>query len=68
MDEGALSKRANKALGELLDGFDRWSGWLAAQGANHVEIAEMILDESGYTEMWLNDKSPEAAGRLENLK
>ena len=51
-----------------MDGFDRWSGWLSAQGANHVEIAEMILDESGYTDMWVNDKSPEAAGRLENLK
>ncbi len=35
---------------------------------NHVELAEMILDESGYTEMWQNDKTPEAPGRLENLK
>ena len=26
------------------------------------------MDESGYTEMWQNDKTPEAAGRLENLK
>jgi DNA helicase-2/ATP-dependent DNA helicase PcrA len=28
----------------------------------------MILEESGYTEMWQNDKTPEAPGRLENLK
>ena len=35
---------------------------------SHVELAEMILDESGYTEMWQNDKTPEAPGRLENLK
>lgn len=28
----------------------------------------MILDESGYTTMWQNDKTPEAPGRLENLK
>ena len=35
---------------------------------NHVELAEMILDESGYTEMWQLDKTPEAPGRLENLK
>ena len=28
----------------------------------------MILDESGYTAMWQNDKTPEAPGRLENLK
>ena len=27
-----------------------------------------LLDESGYTMMWQNDKSPEAPGRLENLK
>ena len=37
-------------------------------GRAHIEIAEQILDESGYTEMWQNDKTPEAAGRLENLK
>jgi DNA helicase-2/ATP-dependent DNA helicase PcrA len=35
---------------------------------NHIELAEMILDESGYTGMWQNDKTPEAPGRLENLK
>lgn len=34
----------------------------------HVELAERILDESGYTAMWQNDKTPEAPGRLENLK
>ncbi|WP_136442825.1 ATP-dependent helicase [Pacificoceanicola onchidii] len=35
---------------------------------SHVELAQIILDESGYTEMWQNDKTPEAPGRLENLK
>jgi len=35
---------------------------------DHVELAQVILDESGYTEMWQNDKTPEAPGRLENLK
>ncbi|WP_090060125.1 ATP-dependent helicase [Celeribacter neptunius] len=34
----------------------------------HIELAERILDESGYTTMWQNDKNPEAPGRLENLK
>ncbi|WP_197917112.1 ATP-dependent helicase [Thiosulfatihalobacter marinus] len=34
----------------------------------HVELAQVILDESGYTAMWQNDKTPEAPGRLENLK
>ena len=35
--------------------------------ATCVTVATM-LDESGYTEMWKQDKSPEAPGRLENLK
>ncbi|WGW02229.1 ATP-dependent helicase [Tropicibacter oceani] len=35
---------------------------------SHIELAQIILDESGYTEMWQNDKTPEAPGRLENLK
>ena len=34
----------------------------------HQELAEIILDESGYTTHWQNDKTPEAPGRLENLK
>ncbi|WP_132858365.1 ATP-dependent helicase [Shimia isoporae] len=35
---------------------------------SHIELAQVILDESGYTAMWQNDKTPEAPGRLENLK
>ena len=34
----------------------------------HTELAELILDESGYTAMWQDDKSPQAQSRLENLK
>ncbi len=39
-----------------------------APEVSHVELAQIILDESGYTGMWQNDKTPEAPGRLENLK
>lgn len=39
-----------------------------AGASDHIELAEQILEESGYTEMWLADKTPEAPGRLENLK
>jgi DNA helicase-2/ATP-dependent DNA helicase PcrA len=35
---------------------------------SHVSLAEAILEESGYVSMWQNDKTPEAPGRLENLK
>jgi DNA helicase-2/ATP-dependent DNA helicase PcrA len=39
-----------------------------ANDMNHVRLAEIILEESGYVSMWQNDKTPEAPGRLENLK
>ena len=33
-----------------------------------AEFLKVVLDESGYTEMWQKDKAPDAPGRLENLK
>src|SRR5208282_6833260 len=44
----------------------RWCG--QAQTASHVDLAQIVLDESGYTAMWQADKSADAPGRLENLK
>ena len=32
------------------------------------KLAQMVLEESGYTDMWQKDHSADAAGRLENLK
>jgi DNA helicase-2/ATP-dependent DNA helicase PcrA len=58
--------KARKALAELATDFARWSN--AAAQLPHTELAEMVLDESGYTDMLKNDKSAEAPGRLDNLK
>jgi DNA helicase-2/ATP-dependent DNA helicase PcrA len=41
---------------------------LAEPDISHMELAEIILDESGYTTMWQMDKNPDSPGRLENLK
>ncbi|MDF1873128.1 ATP-dependent helicase [Vannielia sp.] len=65
---GELRGKAKGALEELLRGFGRWHGMVLDEQHDHIELAEQILDESGYTEMWQNDKTPEAPGRLENLK
>ena len=35
---------------------------------SHTDLIQSVLDESGYTGMWQADKSPDAPGRLENLK
>ncbi|MBY6152150.1 UvrD-helicase domain-containing protein [Vannielia litorea] len=64
---GELTGKAKGQLGALLEGFGRWHGGALDDG-DHIELAEQILEESGYTDMWQNDKTPEAPGRLENLK
>lgn len=61
-----LKAKPRATLRALLGDFERWRG-LIDQKPQH-ELAEMVLDESGYTEFWRQDKTPEAAGRLENLK
>jgi len=65
--DGSLGARYRKSASRLLDGFDRWHG-AVANGVSHVELAETILEESGYTDHWRHEKTPEAPGRLENLK
>ncbi|MCM2399120.1 UvrD-helicase domain-containing protein [Rhizobium sp. S95] len=61
-----LKPKARKALFDVIQMFRRWQELL--ETTPHTELAEQILEESGYTDMWKNDKSAEAPGRLENLK
>ncbi len=68
VQEKRLGGKGLKELTILVDGLDRWHAQVMAEADTHVELAEMILDESGYTGFWQNDKTPEAPGRLENLK
>ena len=35
---------------------------------SHTDLVQIVLDELGYTAMWQADRSPDAPGRLENLK
>lgn len=46
---------------------EHWQAQLA-EGASHVDLAGQVLEDSGYIDMLKNDKSPDAPGRLENLK
>jgi DNA helicase-2/ATP-dependent DNA helicase PcrA len=61
-----LKGKQRTALRELIGQFDDWT--LRARDLPHPELAQQILDESGYTAMWQQDKSPDSPGRLENLK
>jgi DNA helicase-2/ATP-dependent DNA helicase PcrA len=61
-----LKAKPRGALRDLVEAFDRWR--VQKDTLPHTELAEIVLDESGYTEMWQKDRSADAAGRLENLK
>jgi len=61
-----LRPAARRSLAGLLADLERWRG--LRETLPHPELAEIVLEESGYVAMWQADKSPEAPGRLENLK
>ncbi len=61
-----LKPKVRSTLRNVVELFERWT--VALDTKSHVELAEQILEESGYTDMWKNDRSAEAPGRLENLK
>ena len=66
LDSDELTTRARNALARLVADFARWRGRVEA--LSPAELAEVVLDESGYVEMWRDDKAPDAPGRLENLE
>ncbi|MGN8115202.1 ATP-dependent helicase [Labrys sp. 22185] len=61
-----LKPKPRQTLRDLMASFSRWAAQSEVLG--HQELAELILEESGYTDMWQKDRTAEAAGRLENLK
>lgn len=61
-----LKPKARGSLRDLIAHFDRWRA--QREVTTHTDLAQIVLDESGYTEMWQKDRSADAAGRLENLK
>lgn len=61
-----LKPKPRATLRDLLISFGRWSK--LSETMTQSEVAQTVLEESGYTDMWQKDKSADAAGRLENLK
>ncbi|MDO8883286.1 ATP-dependent helicase [Pseudotabrizicola sp.] len=66
--KGTIGGKGGGQLRQFVEGADRWHAITLNADYNHIALAEQILDESGYTTMWQNDKTPEAPGRLDNLK
>jgi DNA helicase II / ATP-dependent DNA helicase PcrA len=61
-----LRPAARNALASFVSAVDGWRA--RAERVSHTDLVQIVLDESGYTGMWQADRSPDAAGRLENLK
>ena len=61
-----LHAAAKRALLNFVDTVDRWAR--DAKDMAPADLAELILEESGYIEMWKNSKNPQAPGKLDNLK
>lgn len=66
LNEGLLSGKSKSSVSELINNFNIWQQ--NAQALSPDEIADQVIEESGYMEMLRNDKSADAEGRIENLK
>ncbi|MGE4351582.1 MAG: ATP-dependent helicase [Bdellovibrionales bacterium] len=65
-DTDELKPKMRNTMQVFTQNFIRWRGLLDSMP--HAEVAQIALDESGYTGMWQADKSPDAPARLDNLK
>lgn len=61
-----LRPQARRSLQRFLDDVSRWRSM--SEQYRQQQITEIILEEAGYFEMWKNDKSPEAPGRIDNIR
>ena len=61
-----LAPRLRTTLTSLMHDFNRWRSMVKTD--DHAELAGLVLDEAGYTKMWQEEKTPDAPGRLDNLK
>ncbi|MGA0605051.1 UvrD-helicase domain-containing protein [Phenylobacterium sp. VNQ135] len=61
-----LAAKTRTALANFLRDLDRWRSQI--QQTPHYRLMETVLEESGYTDALRLDRSPQAQGRLENLK
>ena len=66
VDTDELKPKVRDTLRNLTNDFARWRDLINT--TPHPQLAAQILDESGYMAMWQADKSPDAPGRIENLK
>ncbi|MCW2266527.1 DNA helicase-2/ATP-dependent DNA helicase PcrA [Gluconobacter cerinus] len=66
IEQGALKRKSKEALTSLMEAFQRAKATLETEG--QVVAVEQLLEDSGYLQMWRDDRSVEAPGRLDNIR
>ena len=66
VEKGLFKGKPLAALKDLMTSFENWRAQKDLIPPD--ELVEAVLEESGYFDMWRQDKSPEAEGKRENLK
>lgn len=70
LETDEFKPKVRSTISQLLEDFSRWRA--LSSGTHHGEVTSTVLEESGYTQMWRDkarsDRSPDAAGRIDNLR
>ncbi|MEM9838802.1 MAG: UvrD-helicase domain-containing protein [Pseudomonadota bacterium] len=66
LEGGELKGKAKTAMAAFLLSLERWAREAEAMAPG--DLAEMVLEEAGYTDYWKNSKNVQAPTKLENLK
>ena len=64
--DGTLKGKSRLSLCELINGFEKWKGLISLISLS--DLTKQILEDSGYIQMWQNEKTPDALARVENLR
>ena len=68
LENNKIKPKTKIGLGNLLNLLLKWRNDLNIKKINHVKLLQLILDESGYSQMLKNKKDLENENRLENIK
>ena len=68
LEKNKIKPKTKVGLSNLLNLLLKWRNDLNIKKINHVKLLQLILDESGYSQMLKNKKDLENENRLENIK
>lgn len=66
LENGSLSGKVKNSISELRDNFTKWREM--AQDETPNDVAEAVIEDSGYWQSLKEDTSAEAPGRMDNLR